>query len=210
MTNVNNISENEGCIDDKFSDSDENETDEDYSDDIDFTRGEPPTKRARLQKVSALCKSKGTVMKSNPSCFPPMPVSGSQVPSNTLVSSIDGSRMKPFSPGPIIFTPEYFDAITTPSSNSKSDYDPQLTACKEYCDDEMSGVAGFGSHEHHSWKFLIDRVDKNGNAVGHPDFDSRTLHIPQSVLQQQTPAMRQWFEIKSDNYDTILFFKVSM
>ena len=35
-----------------------------------------------------------------------------------------------------------------------------------------------------------------------------SLQVPTSFLNKLTPAMRQWWTIKSENYDTILFFKV--
>ena len=41
-----------------------------------------------------------------------------------------------------------------------------------------------------------------------PDYDSRTLHIPGSFLDKQTPAMRQWWILKSTHMDSVLFFKV--
>jgi DNA mismatch repair protein MSH6 len=42
----------------------------------------------------------------------------------------------------------------------------------------------------------------------HPDYDSRTLYIPKSFLDKQTPAMRQWWILKSAHMDSVLFFKV--
>ena len=65
--------------------------------------------------------------------------------------------------------------------------------------------------------------DKNRVLFGNPDHNPRTLlvicvllwlpvhvfiQVPLSFLNKLTPAMRQWWTIKSDNYDTILFFKV--
>lgn len=41
-----------------------------------------------------------------------------------------------------------------------------------------------------------------------PDYNARTLYVPQEFLVQQTPAMRQWWEIKSKHFDCVLFFKV--
>ncbi|KAL8582855.1 hypothetical protein ACOMHN_042688 [Nucella lapillus] len=41
-----------------------------------------------------------------------------------------------------------------------------------------------------------------------PDYDPRTLYVPDSFLNKQTPAMRQWWEIKSHHYGTVLFFKM--
>ncbi|CAI9720918.1 mismatch repair Msh6 [Octopus vulgaris] len=50
--------------------------------------------------------------------------------------------------------------------------------------------------------------DKNGRLKTHPDYDSRTLYVPDSFKSKVTPAMRQWWEMKSNHFDTILFFKV--
>lgn len=41
-----------------------------------------------------------------------------------------------------------------------------------------------------------------------PEYDPKTLYVPDSFLKQQTPAMRQWWELKSKHYDAVLFFKM--
>jgi DNA mismatch repair protein MSH6 len=53
-----------------------------------------------------------------------------------------------------------------------------------------------------------DRRDDKLRRPDHPDFNPRTLYVPPDFLKQQTPAMKQWWEFKSKNMDTILFFKV--
>ena len=71
------------------------------------------------------------------------------------------------------------------------------------------GVVGQGSHEHNFWPWLTrDRKDKNMRAPDHPEYNPRTLHVPQSFLKEATPAMAQWWSFKADNADTVLFFKV--
>ncbi|XP_033224554.1 probable DNA mismatch repair protein Msh6 isoform X2 [Belonocnema kinseyi] len=50
--------------------------------------------------------------------------------------------------------------------------------------------------------------DMQKRSTGHPDYDSRTLYVPHEFLNNQTPAMRQWWELKSKHFDCILFFKV--
>ena len=72
------------------------------------------------------------------------------------------------------------------------------------------GVSGLGSHDHNKWSWLKveNRKDREGRKVDHPDYDPRTIYIPPQVFKEQTPAMRQWFEIKQDYFDTVLFFKV--
>lgn len=50
--------------------------------------------------------------------------------------------------------------------------------------------------------------DKNGKSPDHPDYDCRTLYIPGDFLDKQTPGMRQWWIMKRDHFDCIIFFKV--
>ncbi|XP_055323471.1 probable DNA mismatch repair protein Msh6 [Sitodiplosis mosellana] len=41
-----------------------------------------------------------------------------------------------------------------------------------------------------------------------PNYDPTTLFVPTSYLDSLTPGMRQWWVLKSQHFDTILFFKV--
>ncbi|XP_064540751.1 probable DNA mismatch repair protein Msh6 [Drosophila montana] len=50
--------------------------------------------------------------------------------------------------------------------------------------------------------------DKAGRRPDHPDYDKSTLHVPEKFLNGQSPGVRQWWILKSDNYDCVLFFKV--
>ncbi|XP_075984806.1 DNA mismatch repair protein Msh6 isoform X2 [Anticarsia gemmatalis] len=42
----------------------------------------------------------------------------------------------------------------------------------------------------------------------HPKYDPSTLFVPPEFYKNQTPAHRQWWEMKSSHYDCVLFFKV--
>ena len=72
------------------------------------------------------------------------------------------------------------------------------------------GVGNIGSHEHNKWEWLkpANIKDKFGRRPDHPDYNPRTVLVPTHVLNAQTPGMRQWFEFKMNNMDTVLFFKV--
>lgn len=71
------------------------------------------------------------------------------------------------------------------------------------------GVLDTGRHTHHGLNWLYkDRVDKDRRRSNDPDYNPRTLYVPRGFLDKQTPAMRQWWEFKSENMDTVLFFKV--
>lgn len=50
--------------------------------------------------------------------------------------------------------------------------------------------------------------DKNGKKPSDPGYDLRTLYVPGDFLAKQTPAHRQWWEMKSKHYDCVLMFKV--
>ena len=50
--------------------------------------------------------------------------------------------------------------------------------------------------------------DKNKNRPGHPEYDSRTLFVPPDFIKSVSPAMFQWWTLKSSHFDCILFFKV--
>lgn len=50
--------------------------------------------------------------------------------------------------------------------------------------------------------------DAKKNKPNDPDYDPHTLYVPEEFLNKQTPAMRQWWVLKSQHYDCVLFFKV--
>ena len=63
---------------------------------------------------------------------------------------------------------------------------------------------------HLAYEFLYpDRIrDKMRRRPDEAEYDRRTLHVPESFLAQQTPAMRQWWAMKAEHFDSILFFKL--
>lgn len=67
-----------------------------------------------------------------------------------------------------------------------------------------------GNWLHNKLDFLKpERIrDINKNRPDHPDYDEKTLHVPEEFLNKQTPAMRQWWILKSKHLDSVLFFKV--
>ncbi|CAM9452412.1 unnamed protein product [Ectocarpus sp. 13 AM-2016] len=71
------------------------------------------------------------------------------------------------------------------------------------------GVLDTGRHSHHSFDWLYkNRVDANRRRPDDPLYNPRTLYVPPSFLSKETPAMVQWWKFKSQNMDTVLFFKV--
>lgn len=49
--------------------------------------------------------------------------------------------------------------------------------------------------------------DKLGRRPSDPDYDGRTIHIPRKNQDAMTPFEKQFWGIKQDYYDTVLFFQ---
>eukprot|EP01063_Lacrimia_lanifica_P016156 TRINITY_DN2277_c0_g1_i1.p1 TRINITY_DN2277_c0_g1~~TRINITY_DN2277_c0_g1_i1.p1 ORF type:complete len:985 (+),score=320.18 TRINITY_DN2277_c0_g1_i1:66-3020(+) len=61
--------------------------------------------------------------------------------------------------------------------------------------------------EEQKYSFLNDIRDDKGRRPGDKDYDARRLHVPMSSIQAMTNFEKQYWEIKSQNWDTVLFFK---
>ncbi|XP_046408641.1 DNA mismatch repair protein Msh6 [Ischnura elegans] len=63
---------------------------------------------------------------------------------------------------------------------------------------------------HLTYKFLQPNhiMDANRRRPDHLEYNPRTLYVPEDFKRNLTPAMRQWWEIKSHHFDCVLFFKV--
>jgi len=49
--------------------------------------------------------------------------------------------------------------------------------------------------------------DRDGNRPDHVDYDKRTIQVPKSAWASFTPFEKQFWEIKQDHFDTVLFFQ---
>lgn len=63
---------------------------------------------------------------------------------------------------------------------------------------------------HNTLEFLQPNkiMDANKKKPTDPEYDPTSLYVPENYLKTLTPAMRQWWELKSQYWDTVLFFKV--
>ncbi|KAK6538595.1 DNA mismatch repair protein msh6 [Orbilia ellipsospora] len=57
------------------------------------------------------------------------------------------------------------------------------------------------------YPWLVDIQDKDGNRPGDEDYDPRTLFIPKYAWNKFSPFEKQYWEIKQDLFDTVVFFK---
>lgn len=57
------------------------------------------------------------------------------------------------------------------------------------------------------YEFLVDVRDKNKRRKGDSGYDPTKLYIPNSFYSKFTPFEKQFWDIKSEYYDTVIFFK---
>lgn len=50
--------------------------------------------------------------------------------------------------------------------------------------------------------------DANGRRPGHPLYDKKTLYIPPDVLKKMSASQKQYWNVKCQYMDVLLFFKV--
>jgi DNA mismatch repair protein MSH6 len=65
----------------------------------------------------------------------------------------------------------------------------------------------FAKENEERYQWLVDVRDAEKRPQDHPEYDSRTLHIPQSAWTKFTPFEKQYWEIKSKMWNTVVFFK---
>lgn len=65
----------------------------------------------------------------------------------------------------------------------------------------------FKKENEERYQWLVDIKDAQGHKETDPDYDPRTLHIPNSAWNKFTPFEKQYWGIKSKMWDCIVFFK---
>ena len=73
---------------------------------------------------------------------------------------------------------------------------------------EEEGTGTVFLHQKLDWLRPENIKDKEGRKKDHPEYDPRTLYVPKDFLNKQTPGLKQWWTLKSQYYDVILFFKM--
>ncbi|XP_042298035.1 DNA mismatch repair protein Msh6 isoform X1 [Sceloporus undulatus] len=82
------------------------------------------------------------------------------------------------------------------------------------CYDYRANINGGGDTpavwEHDKIEWLQDGKRKDGRRrrQNDPEYDPCTLFVPEDYLRNCTPGMRKWWELKSQNFDCVIFYKV--
>ncbi|XP_058507233.1 DNA mismatch repair protein Msh6 isoform X1 [Solea solea] len=71
-----------------------------------------------------------------------------------------------------------------------------------------SGAATVWDHDKLEWLHDGRRKDSRRRRQSEDDYDPTTLYVPEDFLNRVTPGMRRWWQLKSDMFDTVIFYKV--
>lgn len=199
-------------------DADEVEDNWIVPDDYDEEEEMPKKKQKPARKPSLVVKrhSSSNTTASTPAAKP-RPASTSTTGSSTTPSSSSSSLTTPPAsrPTPSYVTPpsvESSAALTGASAATAASSNPHVAATPLPFVDKAVNVAG--SHVHNHLPFLRDPVD----AAGRPHHASTTTCDPRTLRvvtgdwtrvtgRPMTDAVRQWWDLKAQYFDTVLLFK---
>ncbi|XP_044147978.1 DNA mismatch repair protein Msh6 [Bufo gargarizans] len=72
------------------------------------------------------------------------------------------------------------------------------------------GTGGVSTWDHEKFEWLQDgrRKDSKRKRQTDEDYDPGTLYIPDDFLNKCTPGVRKWWQLKSQHFDAVIFYKV--
>uniref|UniRef100_A0A3P9H107 DNA mismatch repair protein n=1 Tax=Oryzias latipes TaxID=8090 RepID=A0A3P9H107_ORYLA len=71
-----------------------------------------------------------------------------------------------------------------------------------------AGAATVWDHEKLEWLQEGKRKDGKRRRQTDEDYDPTSLYVPEDFLNRITPGMRRWWQLKSEMFDTVIFYKV--
>lgn len=166
----------------------------------------PAASQAKRAKVTDLKSPKAVTSQSKavaPFITPPSKMK-STTAKNAFASFASGKKAE-----------EKAAAITQSPTQPNLSSTKKSPSSKPFVPFPQSGVVNqAGTHYHNHFKFLQPEHirDSRNRPSSHPDYDQRTLKVDFNEMERTmnskiTPAQRQWWEIKSQYFDTILLFK---
>ncbi|KAI3642675.1 hypothetical protein MP228_012230 [Amoeboaphelidium protococcarum] len=99
-----------------------------------------------------------------------------------------------------------FSTPKQPALKRKFD-EPQSTPCIASSPAVSASTAKKMRQEDEKYKWLDDKKDSQGRRPDDELYDASTIHVPEKFYRNCTPFERQYWKIKSEHFDTILFFQ---
>lgn len=181
--------------------NDDSEDDDDAMD-VDSDHSEPETKK----KKKAAKKPPASAAKKPPTAVAASASSASKTPqqaakTSTAANSTSGFKFSWVTPDPSSATGK---TMTTQEDSQRAAHTAAAV------NPLPEGVIDAGRHEHDTLEFLTPENlrDANNRRPNDPNYNPRTLKVPERFLNEQSPGMKQWWIFKAQHYDTVLFFKV--
>ncbi|KAK6328176.1 hypothetical protein J4Q44_G00001540 [Coregonus suidteri] len=115
---------------------------------------------------------------------PTLPEPAKRAPLSSTITADTKSRLSAFS------APESFDSKANDSGAGGG------------------GGATVWDHEKLDWLQDGRRKDAKRRRQSEEDYGPTTLYVPEDFLNKTTPGMRRWWQLKSEMFDTVLFYKV--
>ncbi|KZT23633.1 DNA mismatch repair protein Msh6 [Neolentinus lepideus HHB14362 ss-1] len=94
-------------------------------------------------------------------------------------------------------------ALKSSNETGRRSSDAFLTAAEQ----RMQAQKNEKKSTEEPFAFLVNPRDKDGLRPGEPGYDPRTLFIPRSAWKEFSPFEKQFWEIKQNHFDTVLFFQ---
>jgi DNA mismatch repair protein MSH6 len=97
-------------------------------------------------------------------------------------------------------------ASSSPASTTVSTPRPALGAFGQPLD-KTERLKNFTEKNKDRYSWLLDVRDKDRNRPGDENYDPRSLYIPPTAWKAFTAFERQYWEVKQNLWDTVLFFQ---
>ncbi|KAJ1993212.1 DNA mismatch repair protein msh6 [Coemansia spiralis] len=172
-------------------DSDDDENDDDEMDDEEIENSQP-LRAAKPPQTFGRGRSNGAAQFVSPEL------------KRTKYSSFGSSRMqtKPALTRNVTSLPAVSTALSSPIPLTRNTQD--LATPEE---SKRARVAKFAKKNEERYAWLEDVRDAQKLRPSEPGYDKRTLFIPPNAWNSFSPFERQYWEIKSKHWDTVVFFK---
>ncbi|KAK6455517.1 mismatch repair ATPase MSH6 [Scheffersomyces xylosifermentans] len=84
---------------------------------------------------------------------------------------------------------------------------PSVSKTKPITSSKSPPKKNFAKENEERYHWLVEIRDGEKRTIDHPEYDPRTLHVPQSAWSKFTAFEKQYWEIKSKMWNTVVFFK---
>ncbi|MGH0172526.1 UNVERIFIED_CONTAM: hypothetical protein FKN15_063799 [Acipenser sinensis] len=138
---------------------------------------------------------------------PVKPINRKQETTRTL------SREKTAKPSSLSETPKRSPTVAADTKSRLSAFfAPESFESQPNSAEGSAAAAGGGGtvwdHEKLDWLQDGRRRDSKRRKQTDPDYDPTTLYVSEDFLNKCTPGMRRWWQLKSEMFDAVLFYKV--